>query len=390
MTNSTEKPTFEQTYQKLHRAYITRLENSIEAINNIILQKQLGPINKEALERATQLVHGLAGSGTTFGFPDVSACARKIDIFLEKTVSTMAPGQIMNEADYESFEKMMYELQDICRKSLENKDLKEPVQNFNNTPKTNLQADAKPFIVLVVDDDEHLGDLISERLKQKNIRVMTARDGKAALSVLQRDTPHLIILDIMMPGISGHEVLQKLKQDPQYLNIPIIMLTGQTEQKDVVSALHAGAIDYLVKPVDMDKLITRVEKILEASCYEIVVADNDALLLQLIGNWYREKGFRVKLLDDGKKAWDYIIAHVPDLVILDRMMPGLEGLAVLQNMRNENSTQDIPVIILSARKQERDIAEAMKRGAQDYLAKPFIPDDLIERSLKLLKKKVPR
>jgi DNA-binding response OmpR family regulator len=182
-------------------------------------------------------------------------------------------------------------------------------------------------------------------------------------------------------------MLRRLKHNPEFVKIPIIMLTAQTEQKDVVSALHAGAIDYMIKPVDMDQLVARVEKTLEASLYEIVVADNDELLLQLLGNWYRERGFKVKLIDDGKKAWDYIMSNLPDLVVLDRMMPGMEGLGILSNMRNSESTQNIPVIILSARKQDRDIAEAMKRGAQDYIAKPFIPEELIERSMKLLKKK---
>lgn len=380
-----KKQSFEEIYKKLHSDYVARLENSIEAINNIITQKQLGPLKKDALERAVFFAHGLAGSGTTFGFPEVSADARKIDTFLEKILQTMGADQALGDTDFEVLEKMMYALQESCKKALQDKDAKKPIQSQDNTPKS---ADSlEEFLVLVVDDDINLGDFVSERLKQKGIRVLTARDGNAALTILTRETPDLIILDIMMPGITGHEVLRRIKQDPQFFKIPIIMLTAQTEQKDVVSALHGGAIDYVVKPVDMDKLIIRVEKVLDSSRYEIVVADNDALLLQLIGNWYREKGFRVKLLEDGQKAWNYIIAHVPDLVVLDRMMPGLEGLSVLKNMREEESTQDIPVIILSARKQERDIAEAMKRGAQAYLAKPFIPDDLMERSMKLLRKK---
>jgi two-component system, cell cycle response regulator len=381
------KVSFEEAYQKLHGAYIKRLENSIEAIENILTQKQLGPLKKEALQRAVFLVHGLAGSATTFGFPEISAGAKKCDVFLEKVIASMATDQAMTETDFESFEKMMLALQESCKTALKNKDAKKPIQGPDNAPTNSELSETHQFFVLVVDDDEHLSALLAEKLKQKNIRVIVAGNGQSALNVLTREVPDLIILDIKMPGISGHEVLQRLKQDPQFLRIPIIMLTGQTEQKDVVSALHAGAIDYIVKPVDLDHLIARAEKVLDASRYEIVVADNDALLLQLIGNWYREKGFRVKLLEDGKKAWDYIISNVPDLVILDRMMPGLEGLSVLKNMREEDSTRHIPVMILSARKQERDVAEAMKRGAQDYLAKPFVPDDLIDRSLKLLKKK---
>ena len=81
-----------------------------------------------------------------------------------------------------------------------------------------------------------------------------------------------------------------------------------------------------------------------------------------------------------------ILKTLPDLVILDRMMPGMDGLAVLKNIREEQATANIPVIVLSARKEQRDIDMGMKFGANDYMVKPFLPDDLLGRSLKLLKK----
>jgi DNA-binding response OmpR family regulator/HPt (histidine-containing phosphotransfer) domain-containing protein len=377
-----DKPSsFNEAYQKLHKAYVTRLENSIQAIDNILNQQQMGPLKKDVLERAMQLAHGLAGSGSTFGFPEVSKAGKKIDVFLEKILAALPVGGTISDSDFNEFEKMMYELQQTCEMELQNAP-KTPAISQDNTPAKGSQD----FFVLVVDDDENLSGFVHEKLRAKGIRSVVAPDGQKALDIIYKEIPDLIILDIMMPGISGHELLQRLKQDSQFLRIPIIMLTGQADQKDVASALHAGAIDYVIKPVDIDELVTKVKKILDASRYEILVADNDTLLLQLMGNWYREKGFRVKLVEDGKKAWDYIVSHAPDLVVLDRMMPGLEGLSILKNMRQEDATQDIPVIILSARKQEHDVAEALKRGAQDYLGKPFIPDDLIERSYKLLKK----
>jgi DNA-binding response OmpR family regulator len=189
----------------------------------------------------------------------------------------------------------------------------------------------------------------------------------------------------MMPGISGHEVLRRLKQDPDFVAVPVIMLTAQTEQKDVVSALHSGAIDYVIKPVDPEKLVARIGRTLDAARYTVMIADNDHLILQLLGSKYRNRGFKVTAADDGKAAWDQILKTLPDLVILDRMMPGMDGIAVLKNIRQEESTKNIPVIILSARKEERDIEIGMNFGASDYVVKPFLPDDLMTRSLKLLK-----
>jgi DNA-binding response OmpR family regulator len=277
---------------------------------------------------------------------------------------------------------MAVELQDSVKAALEAGDAAPPL------PETKPQVEAlkETYNVMVIDDDNHIVDVIGLRLRQRGVRVTPARDGVTAMKLMSRDLPDLIVLDIVMQGMSGHEVLMKLKKDPRLATIPVIMLTGQTEQKDVVSAIYSGAIDYIIKPVDMDMLIQRIEKTLYASRHTVLIADNDHLILQLLENRFRMRGFKVLLADDGKKAWDAAMTKLPDLVVLDRMMPGLDGLHVLKNMRGEKATRGIPVIVLSARKEEHDIETARRMGANDYVIKPFLSDDLIARSINLLKK----
>lgn len=373
-------PSYEDAYQKLRNSFVDRLKNSVEAIDNILGQRQLGKLSKSDLARTQSLAHGLAGSGTTFGYPAVTEAGRSIDLFLEKTLKALADDGALSDEDYASFEAMMLALRQAC--------LSGSAQN-EPSPMASPQAKAEKmremFHVFVVDDDHHLGDFLSMRLRQKGIYVTVLRDGAAAMTALAKQKPDLIILDISMPGMSGHDVLRRVKQDPALLTIPILMLTGQTEQKDVVSALHSGAIDYIIKPFDPDQLISRVEKILDSARYTVLIADNDPLILHLLDSKYRHRGFKVILVDDGRKAWDEILKKLPDIVILDRMMPGLDGLTVLKNMRGESATESIPAIILSARREERDIEMGRKFGAQDYIVKPFIPDELLDRTLTLLK-----
>lgn len=118
---------------------------------------------------------------------------------------------------------------------------------------------------------------------------------------------------------------------------------------------------------------------------KIFLVDNDDLLLDLLQAKFIENGFDVETAQNGKIAWDRILATLPDLVVLDRMMPGMDGLAILKNMRTESGTKNIPAIVLSARGEDRDIEIGMKIGAQAYLTKPCDPDILIEESLKLLR-----
>ena len=379
------RPSYEDAYRQLKAGFITRLGNSITVIDNIIAQQQVGPLSITDLERAMNLGHGLAGSGTTFGFPAVTDAGRKIDSFLERLLRNMQEGEVMGDEDREVFENLMQALKKSCESALTDK-------GENSGPsKSALSKSAQDEIketyhVLLVDDDESILDIITLKLRQIGIRVTIARTGDAALRVIGKEIPDLIVLDIMMPGISGHEVLRRLKQDADFVNVPVIMLTSKTEQKDVVSALHGGAIDYVIKPVDPEKLVVRINRTLDAGRFTVMIADNDHLILQLLDSKYRNRGFKVMTADDGKEAWNQILKNLPDLVILDRMMPGLDGLAVLKNIREEKATAHIPVIVLSARKEQRDIDMGMKFGANDYLAKPFLPDDLLNRSLKLLRK----
>ena len=112
--------------------------------------------------------------------------------------------------------------------------------------------------ILIADDDEIIIDLIKFRLESEGHNVVAAADGEAVLALLQNYRPDLIVLDSMMPMISGMEVLTMIKRAPADKNIPVIMLTARKGEADIVAALEAGASDYLTKPFMPQELITRV------------------------------------------------------------------------------------------------------------------------------------
>lgn len=375
---------FQEIYQQLHTAYMARLKSSTEAISNILAQQQLKAMSKDDLARAQSMVHNLAGSGTTFGFPEVTSTSQKAETFIEKLMRGMSAEDTLSAEDFAGLETVMTAVSTACTEALNKQ---EQTPGYSPAVADSLRKPQEPFFIMIVDDDPHLSGLLSMKLQQRGIRVSVAESGERAMDSISRNRPDLIILDISMPGMSGHEVLRRVKQTSELVDIPVLMLTGQADQKAVVSALHSGAIDYIVKPCDPDMVLTRVEKILDAARYTILIADNDPLVLHLMESKFRYAGFKIVLVDDGQKAWDKIQKILPDLVILDRMMPGLEGLSVVQKMREEQATKDIPVIIVSARKEDRDIEMGKKFGAQSYFVKPFIPSDLINESLSLLERK---
>lgn len=124
--------------------------------------------------------------------------------------------------------------------------------------------------------------------------------------------------------------------------------------------------------------------------HRILICDDDPLLIELMSFRLRAKGFEVITATDGEEALAKLASERPSLIVLDAMMPRLDGFEVLSRMKSDRAVSDIPVIMLTARKGEKDIVSALERGADDYLVKPFIPEELLARLSKLLARQAPR
>ncbi|MBO6633893.1 response regulator [Parvibaculum sp.] len=123
---------------------------------------------------------------------------------------------------------------------------------------------------------------------------------------------------------------------------------------------------------------------------KILVCDDDPLLVELIDFRLRARGYDVVVAKDGNEAMTCVVRERPSLIVLDAMMPRMDGFEVLTRIKDDDELAHIPVIMLTARKSERDIVSALERGAEDYLVKPFIPDELIARLTKILSKSAAR
>jgi DNA-binding response OmpR family regulator len=137
--------------------------------------------------------------------------------------------------------------------------------------------------VLVVDDDEMNVRLLEAILSDK-YEVTTAYNGKEALLEVEKKPPDLILLDIMMPGMSGYEVCKKLKGNNKTLHIPIVMVTALTEKTEKIKGIEAGANDFLNKPVDVNELRVRVKSLLKLKYYHDSLLEEQKRLLEIITN----------------------------------------------------------------------------------------------------------
>lgn len=118
----------------------------------------------------------------------------------------------------------------------------------------------QPWKILLVDDEEDFAVTLAERLRLRGLKVETAFDGEQALEMIDKDLPQLVVLDVMMPGLGGMEVLQRVRTD--YPDLPVVLLTGHGSTRDGIEGMRLGAFDYLMKPIKIEELVKKIEEAL--------------------------------------------------------------------------------------------------------------------------------
>lgn len=126
-------------------------------------------------------------------------------------------------------------------------------------------AASKKHVVLVVDDQTNVRNILEFNLKRRGFEILAAPDGLAALSLATNHVPQLILLDIMMPGIDGYQVLEKLRSTPKTAQIPVLIVSAKGTEDDILRALKLGARDYIVKPFNLELLMQKVFKLIEST-----------------------------------------------------------------------------------------------------------------------------
>jgi CheY-like chemotaxis protein len=203
--------------------------------------------------------------------------------------------------------------------------------------------------VLVVDDDPVARDLLQRALARAGFRVECATDGEEALQLARTLRPEAITLDVMMPGIDGWATLAALKADPALADIPVIMLTI-VDDKNKGYAL--GAADYMTKPFDREQLAATLSKYRRAATNQhapaLVVEDDEAARALLV-RVLEQEGWRVREAANGRVALAQVAEEQPQLILLDLMMPEMDGFEFVQELDKMLGARAIPIIVITAK-----------------------------------------
>jgi CheY-like chemotaxis protein len=199
--------------------------------------------------------------------------------------------------------------------------------------------------VLVIDDDPSACELMVRSLSKEGFRVLTAGGGAEGLRLAREARPHVITLDVLMPGMDGWAVLKELKSDAKLSAIPVIMIT-MADDRSMGYAL--GASDYLTKPIDRERLAASVQRYRIGS-RSVLVVDDDTDTREMMARTLAGDGWTVRQAENGRLALESVREVVPDLILLDLMMPEMDGFEFIAHLRETESWRRIPVLVLTAK-----------------------------------------
>lgn len=259
--------------------------------------------------------------------------------------------------------------------------------------------------ILVIDDRHSLVWFIQRTLQHKGFDVITAYDGAEGLRKAGEENPDVIILDTIMPRMDGFEVYRQLQQDTDTTGTPVLFLTidEKVDRKKLKALNHRrfllrnryrqehipdAATDFLVKPFATEAIIDRVSALLQSKKYKedskavssgkplILIVDDAHSLVRLAERTLQKEGFDVITAYDGLDGLRKVRDEKPDLIILDIVMPELDGVQVLQSIRQRTTT---PVIMLTSEHEMDTVKRTLALGADGYVVKPVSTTALVAR-----------
>lgn len=271
--------------------------------------------------------------------------------------------------------------------------------------------------ILIVEDESAFRDILRAELIKEGYEVVSAIDGVQGIEKMRQEKPDLVLLDIVMPRKDGFSVIEDAMADETLKNIPIIVLSNSGDMVELSRAKEMGVRDILVKTVfGPQELVARIEHILshpadalpqflngdvyriedekaaqqvsaplasgapKQSLGHILLVEDDPFLWSLIQSKLLKEGFGVTVAKDGQDALAQVKAVNPALIILDIILPDMNGFLVLEKLKADEMTKDIPVIILSNLGQQEDIQKGLNLGAKDYLIKAHhAPQEIVDK-----------
>ncbi|OGL87185.1 hypothetical protein A3I40_01220 [Candidatus Uhrbacteria bacterium RIFCSPLOWO2_02_FULL_48_12] len=251
--------------------------------------------------------------------------------------------------------------------------------------------------ILIVEDEPFLCEMYKTKFETLGYKVVTAENGKEGIELMRRENPDLVLLDIILPVMDGYTFLKVVRSDPELKDRLIVIFSNLGQEEEITKGMQLGADDYLVKSDHTPtELLKKVESVLAkgksdradaAKPIRVLLIEDTREIIEIYTERFKHENFECQVAENG--AWGLKVAQTDsfDVILLDLMMPALNGLEALKTLRATPKLKDIPIIVLSNSAEPHDIEEAQKLGATDVFLKPRVtPSQIVNRIRELVKR----
>lgn len=244
--------------------------------------------------------------------------------------------------------------------------------------------------ILIIEDDASLGETLLQKLLNEGYEAQLVKDGFEGYEKIVSFQPDLVLLDIILPTMDGYEILEKKLKNPEIAAIPVVVISNSGQPVEINRALALGIKDYLVKAqFDPEEVLTKVRAHLDDTLdkeagqinfegKKIMWVEDDQFLNDIIAHKLSTTKYRFFHASEGEEAIKMIQEEIPDIIVLDIILSGMDGFEILRRIKTDQTINHIPVIMLSNLGQESDLERARELGAVRFLIKATVtPDEII-------------
>jgi CheY-like chemotaxis protein len=235
--------------------------------------------------------------------------------------------------------------------------------------------------VLIVEDSPAAAEQLVHYLAEGNIETIVQPTGAEVLAKALAWPPQLIILDLILPDLSGWDVLTQLKANPATQNISVLIVSVVDER---LRGLELGAAEYLVKPISRTQFWQAMHQVLSIQGMPgsqkplILLAEDNEANINTLAPYLEAKGYRLNLARNGSQAIQMVLDETPDVILMDIQMPVMDGLEAIRQLRANQQFASVPIIALTALAMPGDRERCLAVGANEYLSKPVSLKGLVE------------
>lgn len=357
--------TWDKTFQELKSQYLTRSSERLDQIGDLLTNLAKAPGDQVLLRDLQRQFHWLAGSGSIYGFPQITKLGTHGEEFVEQFLRN---NKALTRSDWEKCKALL----DALRITFSGDD--DPQKQTIERPLPKSEHDGTE--VMFVDPDQNHFLFLAKLLEEQGMVIRHNKTAVSALESCSQKMPKACMIALPLSDASGYELVERIRILPGGQETVIFFVGAKSGFLDKVQAIHCGADGFFQMPVDWETVEKRLKYLLErgkAQNFRVLSVEDDPDQAYFIRAVLESAGYQVHHIPDPMQFEEALLSFNPDLVLLDILLPGMTGYELSRYLRQDERWATMPILFLTTQNQLEAHIESARAGADDHLVKPIAP-----------------